>query len=100
MRGFQCKGGKVPVRPLLAVRKIQGYDSLVPSTTSDSYLVAKDVVVDDLCDNGFSGSNEIWDLKARRRYYPQSVKFVSHSMYITINIYTHTHTNYPNKHYT
>ena len=38
----------MPVRPLLAVRKIQ--DSLVPSTTSDSYLVAKDVVVDDLCE--------------------------------------------------
>ena len=86
----------MPVRPMLGRFKAMTlwYQALQVTPIQ----LQKYVVVDQLCDKGFSGSNEIWDLKARRRYYPRSVKFVSHSMYITFNIYTHT--NYPNKHYT
>ena len=43
----------------------------------------KYVVVDQLCDKGFSGSNEIWDLKARRAY--SFIKFVKDTVKQALN---------------
>ena len=62
----------MPVRPMLGRFKAMTlwYQALEVTPIQ----LQKYVVVDQLCDKGFSGSNEIWDLKARRAY--SFVKFV------------------------